>query len=132
MGRHGDDGRVGGGESMMHTGPTIGDLATFVTSKNAGPFLVTIDAIFTSRDQYERVRDADVLTPEVVARLYQRDVRDVVGIVYFDPAKAIKVTLRRQTPSGSPGDTDVYGAQQHVPLTTYRLPSWILVQTSAS
>lgn len=99
--------------------PMLGELATFMTSKNAGPFLVTIDVVFASREWYERVRDAGVLTPERVAALYKRDVSDVVGIYYFDPANAIKVTMRRPVPSGSPGDTDVYGAQQHVPLMTY-------------
>lgn len=106
----------------MTQGPTLGELAAFMTSKNAGPFLVTIDVVFRSREQYEQVRDSRVLTREIVGRLYGRDARDVVGIIYFDPAKALKVTLRRQIPSGGPGDTDVYGAQQHVPLMNYRLP----------
>jgi hypothetical protein len=105
----------------MTAAPTLGELTTFMTSKNAGPFLVTIDAIFASREQYEQVRDSRVLTPQVVASLYQRDVADVVDVIYFDPAKAIKVTMRRALPSGSPGDTDVYGAQQHVPLMNYRV-----------
>ena len=105
----------------MTAAPTLGELTTFMTSKNAGPFLVTIDAIFASREQYEQIRDSRVLTPEVVAGLYQRAVADVVDIIYFDPAKAIKVTMRRALPSGSPGDTDVYGAQQHVPLMNYRV-----------
>ncbi len=99
--------------------PTLGELAAFMTSKNAGPFLVTIDVVFASRDDYERIRDAGLLTPERVAALYRRDVSDVVGIYHFDPAKALKVTLRRAVPSGSPGDTDVYGAQQHVPLMDF-------------
>lgn len=96
--------------------PTLGELAAFVTSKNAGPFLVTIDVVFASREWYEQTQASGVLTPERVAGLYKRDVSDVVGIYYFDPANALKVTLRRAIPSGSPGDTDVYGAQQHVPL----------------
>lgn len=103
----------------MMSPATLGELATFMTSKNAGPFLVTIDVVFASREWYERVRDAGLLTRERVAALYKRDVADVVGIYYFDPANAMKVTLRRSIPSGSPGDTDVYGAQQHVPLMSY-------------
>lgn len=105
----------------MSTFATLGELATFMTSKNAGPFLVTIDTVFTSQQQYDRVRDANLLTNEIIAELYKRDVQDVIGIYYFDPAKAIKVTLRRSVPSGSPGDTDVYGAQQHVPLMNFRV-----------
>jgi hypothetical protein len=36
--------------------------------------------------------------------------------VEFDPAYAVKITIRRPLGSGAVGDTDVYGAQQHVPL----------------
>ena len=38
------------------------------------------------------------------------------GILEIDPAKAVKVTIRRPIPSGALGETDVYGAQQHAPL----------------
>jgi hypothetical protein len=37
-------------------------------------------------------------------------------IIHFDPANAVKVALDRPVASGSPGDTDVYGARQHAPL----------------
>jgi hypothetical protein len=102
--------------------PTLGDLAAFITSKNAGPFVVTIDVVFKTDSDYRAVRDSGTLTPEVVADLYRRDVADVTGIYCFDPARAIKVTISRSQPSGSPGDSDVYGAQQHVPLMNLPLP----------
>ena len=35
---------------------------------------------------------------------------------YFDPAKAVKITIVRPISSGALGETDVYGAQQHAPL----------------
>jgi len=106
----------------VEDGITLGDLAAFITSKNAGPFLVTIDIVFATRPAYERVRDQRILTPALIARLYRCPVGDVIAIIHFEPAKAIKVTLRRPVSSGGPGDTDVYGAQQHVPLMRYRLP----------
>jgi hypothetical protein len=106
----------------MSPTPTLGELAAFITSKNAGPFLVTIDVVFKTDADYRTVRDSGALTPEVVADVYRRDVADVTGIYRFDPARAIKVTMRRVVPSGSPGDTDVYGAQQHVPLMNLPLP----------
>ena len=95
---------------------TLGDLARFITSKNAGPFLVTVDIVFPDDKSYRRVQALDLLTPDSVASRYGRSPEDVVGIHYFDPARAIKVTMKRSVPAGSPGDTDVYGAQQHVPL----------------
>jgi hypothetical protein len=39
-----------------------------------------------------------------------------MNVIYFDPAKAVKITIVRPIPSGSLGETDVYGAQQHSPL----------------
>ena len=102
---------------------TLGELATFISSKNAGPFLLTVDVVFSSREAFELVRDSCLVTPERVATLYARDVDDVVGIYFVDSANALKVTMRRSIPSGSPGDTDVYGAQQHVPIMTLQMES---------
>ena len=48
--------------------------------------------------------------------LYHIKPEDIINIIHFDPAKAIKVTIVRPIPSGSLGETDVYGAQQHTPL----------------
>ncbi len=102
---------------------TLGDLAAFVTSKNAGPFLVTVDIVFATRAAYEHVRDRGVVTRALISRLYGCPADDVVTVVHFEPAKAIKATFRRPVSSGGPGDTDVYGAQQHVPLMRYRVPA---------
>lgn len=101
---------------------TIGDLATFISSKNAGPFLISVDIICNSRESFDRIRDSDVLTPSKIAIRYGRPVSDILGIYYYEPANAIKVTMRRPVSSGSPGDSDVYGAQQHVPILTCPLP----------
>lgn len=102
----------------MSAATTVGDLARFITSKNAGPFLVTIDIVFPDDASYARVRDAGIITAERVATAYRRDTVDIVGIHEFKPARAIKITMRREAPAGSPGDHDVYGAQQHVPVMT--------------
>jgi hypothetical protein len=45
----------------------------------------------------------------------------VVDIIEFEPAFAVKITLRRPWPSGAVGETDVYGAQQHVPLAGHAI-----------
>lgn len=100
---------------------TIGDIATFVTSKNAGPFLIAIDIVFPDRQSYRRFVDDAVLDRQTVARLYGIPLADVIAIIPFDPAHAVKVTLRRPIASGTPGDTDVYGAQQHVPIMQHQI-----------
>ena len=97
------------------------DLAKVVRSKNAGALLVTLDVMFEHESVYARVRDSGVLNVRTIATLY--GVSDNhVEIVPFDVALAIKVTLPRAVPAGSPGDTDVYGAQQHAPLLDLEIP----------
>lgn len=100
----------------------IGDIAAFVTSKNAGPFLLTLDVVFPDASSYARFKRLRPLTPPVVAGLYGLPASDVLKIVEFDPAFAVKVTLRRPRSAGAVGETDVYGAQQHVPLMEHEIP----------
>jgi uncharacterized protein DUF4387 len=95
---------------------TIGDIAKFVTSKNAGPFLLTLDVVFPDEATYRRFKALRALDRATVAKLYGIDEEDVLKIIEFDPAYAMKVTIRRPWGSGAIGEHDVYGAQQHVPL----------------
>ena len=92
------------------------DVARVIRSKNAGPFELTLDILLEDRKVYETFREKQLLTAQTIARLYGIQEHDVLAVIYFDPANAIKVTLRRPVASGSPGETDVYGAQQHAPL----------------
>ena len=61
-------------------------------------------------------RRRGIISPELICRLYGVSAADILGVVYFEPAWAVKITMRRPVVSGSPGDSDVYGAQQHAPL----------------
>jgi hypothetical protein len=101
---------------------TIGELAAFVTSKNAGPFLLTLDIVFPDARTYRRFIALRALSRPVVAGLYAIPEHDILDIIEFEPAHAIKITLRRPRGSGAVGETDVYGAQQHVPLMEHAVP----------
>jgi hypothetical protein len=46
------------------------DLAKVCQRKNAGPFEVTRGAIFETRERFERVREASVLTARLFADMY--------------------------------------------------------------
>ena len=97
-------------------------LAKTIRSKNAGVNLITFDIIFAERSTYERVKAARVLTRETVARLYGIAPERISDFVEFDPANAIKFTIYRLRPSGSPGDPDIFGAQQYAPLLDIEVP----------
>ncbi|NLX66654.1 MAG: DUF4387 domain-containing protein [Bacteroidales bacterium] len=92
------------------------DIASVIRSKNSGPYELTFDVIFKDFEMYERVKTANIFNAAMFAPLYGIPESDIISLVYFDPAKAIKITIVRPIPSGSLGETDVYGAQQHAPL----------------
>ena len=97
-------------------------LAKTIRSKNAGVNLITFDIIFTERSTYERVKRSRVLTRDTVCALYRIAPGRIADFVEFDPGNAIKFTLYRLRPSGSPGDADIFGAQQYAPLLDLMVP----------
>lgn len=95
------------------------DVANVIRSKNAGPYELTLDVILKEREMFNKLKAADIINAEVIARLYKIPVTDVLSIVYFPNALAIKATIVRPLASGNMGERDVYGAQQHAPLVNF-------------
>ncbi len=98
------------------------DLAEVIRSKNAGPFELTFDIIFPDMETFEGVRSSEIITRELVARLYGVPLEHVLHLVFVPAARAVKATIVRPVPSGGIGDADVYGAQQHVPWLEVEVP----------
>jgi hypothetical protein len=94
----------------------LSQIAKTVRSKNAGVDKITFDVIFPDRESYDMVRRSRALTRETVAGLYRIPDSRISDFVEFAPANAIKFTIYRERPSGSPGDADIFGAQQYAPL----------------
>ena len=109
----------------MSAGRSVGlrSLAEVIRSKNAGPFRLRLDILFKDAATYQRLNAARAITPQVVARLYRLPPDRVTDFVWFDPGRALKITLLRPVSSGAVGDGDVYGAQQHAPLLGLELPA---------
>lgn len=95
------------------------DVASVIRSKNAGPYELTLDVILKEREMFDKLQTADIINAETIARLYKIPVADVISIVYFPNALAIKATIVRPLASGNMGERDVYGAQQHAPLVNF-------------
>ena len=100
----------------------LSELAKTIRSKNAGVDKITFDIIFTERASYERVKKSRVLTRDTVAKLYGIAPERISDFVEFNPANAIKFTIYRLQPSGSPGDPDIFGSQQYAPLLDIDVP----------
>ena len=95
------------------------DIANVIRSKNAGPFELTLDVLLKDEEMFVKMKEANVINKAVIAKLYQIPETDVLSIVYFPNAKAIKATIVRPLASGALGERDVYGAQQHAPLVNF-------------
>lgn len=98
------------------------ELAKTIRSKNAGVNRITFDIIFRERETYAQVRDSGALTRASVATLYRIPESRITDFVNYDPGNAIKFTILRLRPSGSPGDGDIFGAQQYAPLLDLPIP----------
>jgi hypothetical protein len=99
------------------------DLAKTIRSKNAGVDRITFDVIFADRAAYDRVRRSGVLSRDAICRIFGIAPDRITDWVEFDPALAIKFTMRRTRSSGSPGDGDIFGSQQYGPLLDLEVPS---------
>jgi hypothetical protein len=94
---------------------TIRELCSLVRSKNAGPFVLTFDLMFSSDDGYSRVKRSNPLTARFIAQLYKLPEAQV-RVFLCDSARAIKISIPRPVVQCDPGDGDCYGGQQYAPL----------------
>ena len=100
----------------------LSEIAKTIRSKNAGVDRITFDVIFAAHADYDHVRQSGILSRASVCRIFGIDDGRITDYVEFDPALAIKFTIRRTSPSGSPGDADIFGSQQYGPLLGIAVP----------
>ena len=100
----------------------LSELASTVRSKNAGVNQITFDIIFPDRKTYERAVRSGAITREAIAKLYAIPDARISDFVTFEVGNAIKFTIYRSRPSGSPGDWDILGCQQYGPLLELEIP----------
>lgn len=91
------------------------DIAQVIRSKNAGPRCTTLDIMFNSDADYQKVVQSRVISASLIAELYAIPLADV-KIIEYPISRALKIAIPRKVTAGDPGDRDVYGAQQHARL----------------
>ena len=96
------------------------DVAKVIRSKNAGPTTLTLDLLFNDEVGFKLACASKSLTPDAIAKMYSQP-REKVEVLPYPPALAIKIVMPRRIVSGDPGDSDVYGAQQHGPMLKVEL-----------
>ena len=92
------------------------EAAKVIRSKNAGPYELTFDIMFKNKEFYEMFKSQQIINRKQMAGVLKIDESDNLNLVWFAPANAVKITIKRPISSGAPGETDIYGAQQHAPL----------------
>lgn len=90
---------------------TIGDFAKYVRSKNAGPFWMTLEVFFKCKEDYEKALSMQLITAELIQRLYLTPV-DQVCIFDCEDLNTIKISIPRPTPQAGVTDRDAHSGQQ--------------------
>jgi hypothetical protein len=85
---------------------------TLIRSKDAGPFMLTIDLFFADADSRRAFVDADVFSAARIGALYGVDPASVQTYDLVD-INAMKISFPRPVISGDFGDTDITGGQQY-------------------
>jgi hypothetical protein len=94
---------------------SLGELASQVRSKNAGPFWLTLDIFLPDPPIFDRVSRSPVTNVQVIADLYNVDAGQV-KVFLLAELLAIKISFPRPVTQGSIHDRDMHAGQQYVPL----------------
>ncbi|KAI0153059.1 hypothetical protein GGR57DRAFT_154567 [Xylariaceae sp. FL1272] len=109
---------------------TLGEIASVLRSKNAGPFEITFDVMFDSKTTYETVRDSGFLTRQSAADALNVSAGKVSWAGYFDAALAFKITVPRDTIGslhhGGFMENDMHSSQYYLPLMYMKVPNTLM------
>jgi hypothetical protein len=101
--------------------PALKDVASYVRSKNAGPFWVTIDIFCENGEAFDRLARAPALEAGAVGALYRVDPQTVQ--IYPDRnINVIKISFPRPVVAGGFRDRDAHAGQYFVPLLSVAVP----------
>lgn len=91
------------------------DVARYVRSKAAGPFWITVDIFFPSREVFDSKKNAPGLATQAIERALCLDPGTVKRIDIPDLA-VVKYAYPRRHAQGGAFERDMHGGQQYVPL----------------
>ena len=99
------------------------DLVEFLFSKNAGPYVITFDAVFKDRASFELARDSGVFNKTTLAKLFNVPESRILSIHDYPAGRVMKFNIVRDISSGDFGDRTVFGSQLWAPLIDLEVPS---------
>lgn len=94
------------------------EIAGVLRSKNAGPFIVTIDVMLNNEADFELVKRSNVLNKENVAKAYGVPENEVIGPFYDRGALGAKVSVPKLVSAQDPFCPDLFGCNAHLPIAS--------------
>jgi hypothetical protein len=99
----------------------LDQVASYIRSKNAGPFALTIDIFFDDRASYELVRESGAMTSEEIGRRYSADPAEIL-VFFVDPLMTLKISMPRPRVQGERYERDMHAGQQFVRILDLAIP----------
>jgi len=99
---------------------TVGEICSYVRSKNAGPFWVTFDLFFDNAGDFQRYARHPAIGPKTFERLFGAN-PDQVKSFPVESLNMVKISCVRPTPSGSRVERDLHSGQMFVRLLDIEL-----------
>jgi Domain of unknown function (DUF4387) len=100
--------------------PRLEEVCSLIRSKNAGPFMITIDMFFHDQESFDLYVNSRALQPEGIAPLF--GVRpDQVGFYPVRNLHVLKLSYPRKDPQGGMIERDLHGGQQFARIVDLEL-----------
>ena len=114
-------------QPCIHIGKPSGykrliDMANVIRSKNAGINKMVYDIFFNSEEDYEIALHSNIFSNDNIADILDVPAEQMIGVYRANECHAIKISVNRSVVSGSKGDRDVFGAQQHARFLSLLIP----------
>lgn len=100
-------------------------MASVIRSKNAGINKIVYDIFFNTEEDYRIALTSNIFSKDKTAGILDIPVEQIIGVYRADECRAIKISVNRGLISGSKGDRDVFGAQQHTSLLGWAIPVFL-------
>ena len=91
------------------------DCTKLIRSKNAGPFVLTIDVMFNNPEIFNKCLGQNILSADNVAKVYGIT-SEKINTFAIPVISTIKISFPRVVSQGDFGDSDNHGGQQYAPL----------------
>ena len=98
------------------------DMAPVIRTKDAGAGILTYDILFKTEADYRAALASGLFDIASMARLMDNDPDSWVGCSQLDACWGMKLAVNRVITSGDPGDRDVLGAEEQVPIEQLSVP----------